>query len=1111
MRAILSLAFYFHLLVSWFSLRRSASCCSLDPPEDRVLFISYDDRILYYCNYDLKFPIMAELVILPQNADHEPIPQGRRRPRGLNTIIEEENEDRVSSTSSSFMRRKITRDKAADQERLQAWLAPLDAISSEDLPTPRAFPTPRGFHFMTAPTLPSSPSSASASGEEGSSHGSSSSRTNSWNRHSAGTDVTEFDDLYGVSDESEPEIESMRAPKKRKSKAPMVPLRTTSNEARKALPQLVIPGGHQLNSVKWSPKHHQELKKTLTSPMPPTPPSAVAMSPAMLSYMQAQQAQPIPTISAPPSLDGSLDGSLTSEQLANMSAPPTPVMGNEDPEDNGDWAGIQLQPGALATLQALSGPETDEEGHPQHEQAIEVSREPMAESRLAPPRLITRNLPRATIMLSPSQQRSLTGLTKLDIPSPGGFFSGLSPRTRTTWHLETPPTDEVAPPTSTTAEQFYRVPWNMAAAPPMPPPPRREQIVEQVVEMPEAAEEEIQTAKRVVEPVTARRIPTSHLASFPEADEDVHSPTSPKEEDHVKEIVVDYDPEYARKQQEISASHLNRTEVWLRAQFAYLRGVGFESTEAETETEPERAAVKTEESQEASDELEKLPTTPPKGSVLKTAISAASPAAKKSVRFSNRLTFAPAEGDIPRNLPSKLLRQESAFYRAFQSMTVRSTRADVFVHRLPRFEALQAARISLREQHRDRLLGKYQLSVVPQSAKKRMSANVARGDDEVFEDPEKMRLDKEAEALKQMANANWHVAATKMLNGGRLVCAPVHKRLARLSLAPSKGRGGARNRLRILDLGGQAACDWAWHAALQYPNAKVYTVTTKAIRQLSNSNIRGPPNHRQVAVNNLGRLPFADDQFDVVSARELHNILRSSDVPDADDEWDRCLREVMRVLKPGGYVDFSVMDSDIVNAGPLGLAKSVEFGFTLKTLGYDPAPTRSFLARLSRAGFEDVRRGWAVLPLGPKPAVRPGPVRYGPNGPVNGERSPPAGGKTLCLDAMAPGSLPGSTDAAAAVAGLAGTWSWERWILRCEMEKAAGEAHSGFQLADTVTTDGGAMREAGKSLEGVHAVVEEGRACGAGLRLLKGYARKPERSVTQEVLDALESLDVTDY
>lgn len=1031
--------------------------------------------------------------------------------------MEEENEDVVSPVRSPFLRKEIARGTRQERNRVQAWLAPLDPIPSEEVPTPKGFPTPRGFHFMTAPTLPSSPSSASASGEEGDSQGSSS-RTNSWNRQSVMTDVTEFDDLYGVSDDEAEQSETDE-----KHIAPMVPPKTPFDEARKALPQLVIPEGQELNGQKRE-SMHQDLKKTLASPVPPTPPSAVIMSPAMLVYMQAQHAHPIPAISAPPSLDGSLDGSLTSEQLAAMSAPPTPVMSSEDSEDSGDsWTGVQLQPGALATLNALSGHDSDEVEQPRGEHVIEVHETPMVESRLSPPRLVTNSLHRESIMLSPAQQRSLGGLTKLEIPSPGGFFSGLSPRTRTTWHLGTSPADDIPPPTSTTAEQFYRVPWNLNNAPPMPPPlkePERplhmahgsfsSSPVEQVVEMLEPIKEEnIPTARRVEEPITAKRIPPCEASNASEADEeDVFSLSSPKEEDHVAEIVVDYDPNYVRKQQEIAVSHLDRTEVWLRAQFSYMRGVGFEATEQETDTEPEKAgAKKTEETEAATAELERPPTPPPK--VLPQPSTAVVPTAKKSVRFSTQLTFAPAAGDTPRSLPSKLLRQESAYYRAFQSMTVRATQADVFVHRLPRFEALQAERVSLREKHRDRLLGKYQLSVVPQSAKKRMSANVVRGDDELFEDPEKMRIDKEAEALKQMCTANWHVAALKMLNGGKLVCAPVHKRLARLSLAP-QARAGGRNRLRILDLGGQAACDWAWHAALQYPNAKVYTVTTKAIRQLSNSNIRGPPNHRQVAVNNLCRLPFATDQFDLVSARELHSILKTSDVPDTEDEWDRCLREIMRVLKPGGYIDFNVMDSDIVNAGPLGLAKSVEFGFTLKTLGCDPSPTKSFLSRLSREGFADVRRAWVVLPLGPKPVEKPGPVRYGPNGP---EQSPPAGGQTVCLDAMAPGSLPGSTDGAAAIAGLAGTWSWERWIMRCEMEKANGELRSGFKLADTVSTDGGVVREAEKSLRGVHAVVEEGRACGAGLRVLKGFARKPEavRSITQEVLDVLESMDVVDY
>lgn len=1030
---------------------------------------------------------MAELIVLPQATYRDSSPQGRRR-RALNTIIEEENEDVISPIRSPFLRRKMAHGKTQERDRVQAWLAPLDPVLKDDNLTPRGFPTPRGFHFMSAPTLPSSPSGVS--GDEGSSSPDSSSNpTNSWHRQSVMTDATEFDDIYDVSseDDDEPIIERMRP---ERQNAPRVPPKINHTEARRALPPLVIPGGRTVNGSRWSSPKSQALKKSLASPIPPTPPSAVAMSPAMLSFMNSQYAQAIPTISAPPSLDGSLDGSLTSEQLAAMSAPPTPVIGGVDPQDSGDWSGVHLQPGAMATLHALSHNDHEDEFQHAQEQVLEVPQEPMSESRPQPPRLITNNLPKASTMLSPAQQRSLAGLTTLDIPSPGGFFSGLSPRTRTTWHMEASPVDDMPPPTSTTAEQFYRTPWSMGAAPPMPPPPPPPPVdrplymrtghfssspVEQVVEMlATIKEEDVPTARRIEqEPITAKRVPLTKSTASDSGDE-AHSPKSPRFEEVVPaEIVIDYDPEYAHKQQEVALSHFGRTELWLMAQTAYLKGVGFESAEAveEAETEAEKK-VEIKNKIDETEVEERAPAPPPKEPEMQLA---ARPNLKKTVRFSEQLITKAAE--IPRSLPSKLLRQESAYYRAFQAYVVRSMSTDVFVHRTPRFEALQAQRVSLHEAHRNQLLGKYQLSVVPQSAKKRMSANVARGDDVILDDPDKLKADKEAGALSQMHAANWHVAATKMLNGGRLIAAPVHKRLARKSFAP-----GVRNRIRILDLGGQAACDWAWHAAHSYPNAKVYTVTTKAIRQLSNSNIRGPPNHRQVAVENLCKLPFADNQFDLISARELHSILKARG-EHGSDEWETCLAECMRVLKPGGYLEFAVMDSDIVNAGPLGLAKSVEFGFTLKTLGYDPTPTRTFVNRLSRAGFEDTRRAWLVLPVGPKPAAKPQPIRYGPHGVI---------GNTVRMDAM----VTGSTEAIAAVTGLAAGWSWERWILRCEMEKAAGD----MRLADTVTT-GEAMLEAGKSIEGVHAIVGEGRACGAGYRMLRGYARKPDCGTLDFVLD----------
>ncbi|KAI0426811.1 methyltransferase domain-containing protein [Xylaria sp. FL1042] len=910
------------------------------------------------------------------------------------------------------------------------------------------FPTPRGFHFMSAPILPDSPSTASF--DESASPSTSS---NPWNRTSVSTDVTEFDDIYDISDDEESRQKITRASSQKRA-APAKHSRTasssSSSSSHRGLPPLVIPAQQDSNMESWSGRPDM---KRLTTPIPPTPPSRVEMSPAVISYMQSQQAQEVPRISAPPSLDGS----FTSDQMAAMSAPVTPVM-ESDEAPVADWSGVQLQPAALATLQALSGSEdTDEEYQP--EQVIEVPEERLPEMTQQTRRLFTAE-PRPSLRLTTGGRQPLNGLTRLEIPSPGGFFSGLSPRARHTWHMPTKTPEEIAPPTSTTAEQFYRLPWLEPAravpartvnstAPSAP--------VERVIEVRGTMSDGMPTARpiileQVVEtrnnlpdaPLTARRIERRSPVTSPTA---AAEPTSPNENLVATEIVTVYDPEYAKKQQSVALANLDRTELWLMAQKAYLQGVQVEEeSQSDSPSTQETIEINAkDEAKESEADFDESPVSQ-----------------KKKVRFSEFVV----QTNIPRTLPPKIAHKESAYYRAFQDYIIRSGQQDAFVHRLPRFEALQAQRVALREAHRNQLLGKYQLSVVPQSARKRMSANVVRGDDVLVDDPEKLKREKEDEAFVQMAAANWNVSAIKALNNGRLFSAPIAKQLARLSRI-----GGANKRARILDLGGQATCDWAWHCAITYPNTKVYTVTTKAVRQLSNCNMRGPSNHRQVAVERLTRLPFPDAHFDLVSARELHSILKFIG-ENGEDEWESCLSEVMRVLKPGGYLDFSVIDSDIMNAGPLGLAKSVEFGFSLKTLGYDSSPTRLFLGRLGRAGFNEVRRAWMCLPMGHTklPAgEKPLPVVRDSNGIE----------RTREVAAIAQGS----TDGAAGIAGLAGSWAWERWLLRCEMEKVAGEGRLWLDTAE--------VREAGKCLEGVHGVIEEGRSCGAGFRMLNGFARKP--------------------
>lgn len=898
-------------------------------------------------------------------------------------------DDEESARETTGREERRGRD-ASPKVTMAAWLSPLSDH----------FPTPRGNHFMSAPIAASTDDSESESDSPAPSSA-------PWTRDSFTTNATDFDDLYDASSDDEV--------RRRKSVVKKNTTRTanrsnrssfesaTSRASRKSLPALVTTQGDPWPGV--------AAFKLLSSPIPPTPPPKVPMSPAIFSYLQSQD---VPSSSAPPSLDGS----MSSEQMALMSAPPTPDLGDSDAEDG--WGhGVQLAPAAMATLQALAGNDDDYEDH--SEQVIEIPQEPspVREMQQSLPPLITNIHRNDSIVLSPEQQRSLNSLTRLEIPSPGGFFSALSPRARHTWHLVPCDPESAHPPSSTTAEHFYKTPWSS-------------QLVERIVEVPETMSDGIPTARpnltqmnlqSVVQPETHNKYAEDVIIGVQ------HSSNSPIDEDIIPdEMIKDYYTTYNERLNTGAEVNLDRTGMWLQAQSSFLSELINPTEERDDEVALLKRAASVKSQKE---DIE----TPPR---------------TKTVRFSEIVKI--SEEDVACPLPS-LVRQESAYYRAFQDFVARSRYRDTFTARIPRFEALQSQRVSFPAMHRNQLLGKYQLSVVPMSPKRRLSANVARGDELAPEDPEKLKRDKEFEALNQMLPATWNVMAMKLLNGGRLIAAPVAKRLARLSSMGPKMDGKPRDRARILDLGGQASCDWAWHCASEYPNAKVYTVTTKALRQLSNSNIRGPSNHRQVAVDRLVKLPFKDNQFDLISAREIHTVLKAK-AENGADEWALCLKECMRVLKPGGYLEFNIMDSDIVNAGPLGLAKSVEFGFNLKTLGYDPHPTKLFLARCNAAGFVNLKRAWTFLPMGKK--IEEGRVI---------ERDSMGVERKMELEAM----VTGNTGDAASVCGIVGAWAWEKWLLRAKVQTCGPEA----------------------SVEGVQGIIEEGRGCSAGWRTLSGWARKP--------------------
>ncbi|KYK55508.1 hypothetical protein DCS_07471 [Drechmeria coniospora] len=965
-----------------------------------------------------------------------------RRPKGfLNSIMEENPEEGTRMPQSMH----------GGALEINSWLSPM--IDH--------FPTPRGVHYLAAPVLPSSPSTISA-------HGSSPSRSsNPWNRVSIGTENTEFEDLYGVSDEDDdnksPRLRRTSAVRRRRSQV-------VSSADRP--PRVPIIADHCIDTAVWSTV--DDIKNN-TSPVHLAPAARLPISRAQVNFMGKQQALEVPAISAPPSLDGS----FSSDQLSAMSAPSTPVDGNDERRAEEVWNGVRLQPDALATLQALcnSVRENAFDNSPRVLDLQHPPSDPTTASRQRLPRLTTSIQQQpplggpAAASPSPSLQ-SLAGLTLLDIPSPAGFFSGLSPATRNTWHMLTKTPDELSPPTSTTAEQFYRCPWNIDVS--KPASPKRPESVGEYYRTARSSSHSGGPAEHVVRIRDDANMSDGTRTTRPMVqDKEVNLSVSLEIDDGPVEIVTDYDVKYARKLQTEALLNCGRTELWLMAQRTYLQRMNMDSNQEDGS------------SQKSAEESGVVPILEHQ-SLPEAETEELAASKRKAVRFSSIIPTIVKSNQATMHL----VLQESAYFREFQNYMERTHARDVFIHQLTRFEALQARRVALREAHRNQLLGKFQLSVVPQSAKKRLSANVARGDLMVTDDPGRIRKEKEFEALGQMTVPAWHVAAVKFLNGGRLLTSPVAKRLDRFSCMTPGRDGVSRDRARILDLGGPSTCDWAWHCAFQYPSTKIYSVTTKAIRQLSNANIRGPSNHRQVAVERLTRLPFADDRFDVISARELHSILKLVGEK-GEDEWESCLRECMRVLKPGGYLEFSILDADMVNAGPVGLAKSVEFAFSLKTLGYDPSPSRTWLGRLARAGFEDTRRIWMCLPMG---AGRRAQTAAPPPASASSSKLAEPGSQPNEPDA----SLMGSSDNVAGMCSIVGGWSWERWLLRCELEKVAGK----LRLADTVTP-GAAMKEAGKCLEGVHAVMEEGRGRNAGFRMLNGYARKPKASGTDVARTAL--------
>ncbi|KAL9630807.1 MAG: hypothetical protein Q9204_004535 [Flavoplaca sp. TL-2023a] len=661
----------------------------------------------------------------------------------------------------------------------------------------------------------------------------------------------------------------------------------------------------------------------------------------------------------------------------DRSLPESPVLGTEDgyPEE-----GVQLPAEALKTLQHLS---LEIPFRPDFNSGPEQNQDEMKEVQ-------GRRSRPSSVDWTPASQQSEYSIAQLSIPSPGGFFSSLGDNARHTWCVSDSRPASVAPPSSTTAEQFYRCPWNRDPL----------ATVESVIEVPDMDTD-------TDGPPTARQGPVLPI-------KEIETP--------VVETFVDYDEDYEKTIQDVAEKSLDRTSIWLASQTSYMAALRETNPVNDLATEPLQDEKRA--SRHVRDN------------------SLGSPI-RKAVRFLEQEATRCETAE-----PATTEQSDPIYYHAFQHIANDTSSNDAFRHQRTRADSLQADRICLPHEHIDQLVGRCNLKVTNRPVPLRPISMMPGGTDASEETSEQRaiaRVERERQALEQIRASMWVVEAARYLHGGNLLNNPAVESLLKGDSA------------RVLDLGGQPNCGWAWHCSRAYRNAKVYTATTE--QQLMNSSVRGPSNHRQTAVTNLWELPYPDNHFTVISTRSLFQYLKQEKpVGEAIDQYDLCLRECLRCLKPGGYLEFFVMDSEIVNGGTLGTAASVEFGFKLKTRGYDPAPTKNWLGRIRRSGFDDIKRAWTFLPMGaPQTAVSPLPETPPPHVSTYGEKS---------VEAVQ-GPV-GSTADAANITGLVGGWAWEQWMLKLQVEMGKENL-----------------------LEGIAGVMEEGKATGAGWRCLNGDKNVP--------------------
>ncbi|KAF3201637.1 hypothetical protein TWF106_009694 [Orbilia oligospora] len=306
----------------------------------------------------------------------------------------------------------------------------------------------------------------------------------------------------------------------------------------------------------------------------------------------------------------------------------------------------------------------------------------------------------------------------------------------------------------------------------------------------------------------------------------------------------------------------------------------------------------------------------------------------------------------------------------------------------------------------------------------------------------------------------WALMTSRWLSFGRVLVSPAHEEI---KLSPS---GSANKRILVID--GLGNDDWSFYCSLNYPNATVYNLTpSPAIYPTSPAGDQPNPsnptdnlnNHHQIHhVSFASPFPFPSGFFTVVTFRFLPCT--------SDALWPFIISQCMRVLKPGGYLELSVLDIDMVNMGPRTKRTVDEIKVNLRkhqsgngSDWHKKTPSEKALRLMAKRGFTDITRCRVGLPT---------------VGNVDGSREEQASMQQILKEGNSPEEVDmGSAEGINRVVSKVGRW----WYGKCFEnigEEVQGET---LRYKKTLWEDKTLLRECEKKK--------------TNFRMLISFARKP--------------------